>query len=105
MANIYKLENQVDEIAEFRQQIKLIETKIAMKKAQLVKDMTELNINTVTTELGKAEIVDYEIGTIHQGLVNTALREAKEKGLDFTADDCKVMKRINTLIVKRHRGI
>nr|UVM81382.1 MAG: hypothetical protein [Bacteriophage sp.] len=105
MATIYKLENQVDEIAGYRQSIKELETKIAMKKAQLVKDMTELNINTVTTELGKAEIVDYEIGTIHKGLVNTALREAKEKGLDFTADDCKVMKRINTLIVKRHRGI
>lgn len=105
MATIYKLEKQVDEIAECRQQIKLIETKIDMKKAQLVKDMAELNINTVTTELGKDDIVDYEIGTINQGLVNTALRQAKEKGLDFTADDCKVMKRINTLIVKRHRGI
>lgn len=105
MANIMELENKLDEILECKAEIREIESHIATLKAEMVRDMYLLKVGRVKTECGSAEMVDYEIAKINNLLVNQALRMARENGTEFTAEDCKIKKRLNYLLVKKAREI
>lgn len=104
MANIMDLENRLDEVLEYKTKIREIESHITALKTALIRDMYELKVSKVTTECGSAEMVDYEIAKINNLLVNQALRMARENGTEFTAEDCKIKKRLNYLLVKKNRG-
>ncbi|MDB2049607.1 hypothetical protein [Clostridium perfringens] len=105
MATFRDLEDLVDEIVDYRIEIKILEKKIEYKKTQMIKDMTALKVNRVITEMGVAEKVDYEIATVCNDLVNEALKQARENGTEYTVDDCKQVKRLNYLLVKKNRGV
>ena len=97
---LIKLNNNIDKICEYKNELDIIKDNIDLLKMNVVKQMAELGLNEKAGFLGKATIMNFDRGTLNKDLTKEGLEKAIE-GENVTLDDCKKYKHISFLLVKR----
>lgn len=97
-----ELYNKIEKIVEYKNEIDTMQDNIEQLKMQIVKGMSDLQINQVTSFSAKATIMDFDRGTLNKELTKNGLEKAIE-GENVTLEDCKKYKHISFLLIKRFK--
>ena len=95
-----ELYNKIEKIVEYKNEIDVIQDNISRLKMQIVKDMSDLQINEITSFNAKATIMNFDRGILNKDLTKAGLEKATE-GEDISIEDCKKYVKVNFLLVKR----
>lgn len=102
MDRIQKLEMKIDRICEMRDEIDAIKENIEIEKVNLIKEMTDMQVDRVESLNGVAFVMDYDRGTLNSELVENGLHKAI-RGTEVTVDDCRAYTHLNYLLIKRKK--
>lgn len=99
---VQKLEMKIDRICEMRDEIDTIKENIELEKVNLIKEMTNMQVDRIESENGVALVMDYDRGTLNSDLVENGLHKAT-RGADVSVDDCRAYTHLNYLLIKRKK--
>ncbi|UEL47341.1 hypothetical protein [Terrisporobacter hibernicus] len=97
---VQKLEMKIDRICEMKDEIDTIKENIELEKVNIIKEMTDMQVDRLETLNGVALVMDYERGTLNSELVENGLHKAT-RGTDVSVDDCRAYTHLNYLLIKR----
>lgn len=93
------LYNKLDKIIEYKEEIETMQENISRLKMQIVKGMSDLGINEVTSFNAKATIMDFDRGILNKDLTKEGLDKASS-GENISIEDCKKYSHISFLQVR-----
>lgn len=94
------LYNKIEKIIEYKDEIDTMQDNIARLKMQIVKGMSDLGINEITSFNAKATIMDFDRGILNKDLTKEGLDKASS-GENISIEDCKRYSHISFLQVKK----
>lgn len=94
------LYNKIEKIVEYKDEIEIMQENISRLKMQIVKGMSDLGINEITSFNAKATIMSFDRGILNKDLTEKGLDKASS-GENISIEDCKKYSHISFLQVRK----